>query len=136
LTELSDGHIIEGMGTERFPRQAVRKLERCEVFPLMALEGVGELRRYLDEVEAESIARAKALGATPEDIASHMGITRQGAHYKLKFSEQRLDRVQRRRQDLGGQGPEARTRARARSGDGDLDEGSIGSRDGEAASPR
>jgi hypothetical protein len=79
----------------------VRKLEKCEAFPLLALEGVGELRRYLDEIEAESIARAKDLGATSEDVASHMGITRQGAHYKMRFSEHRLQRVRALREKRG-----------------------------------
>jgi hypothetical protein len=68
---------------------------------LVALEGVGELRRYLDEIETESIVRATALGATSEEIASHMGITRQGAHYKMRFSDQRLERVRAARAKRG-----------------------------------
>jgi hypothetical protein len=114
------------MPSGRFPRQSVRKLEKCDVFPLVALEGVGELRRFLDEIEAESIVRAKALGATSEDIASHMGITRQGAHYKLKFSEQRLEKVRAGRQkrgeptlqpiDIGGPSPAEFTEPPSRGG--------------------
>ena len=77
-------------------------MERQDVFPLVALEGVGELRRFIDEVEAESIARAKAIGATAEDVARHLGITRQGAHYKMKFSEQRLEKVRALREKRGG----------------------------------
>ena len=94
----------------RFPRQAVRKLERCEVFPLVALEGVGELRRFIDEIEAESIIRARELDATAEDIAERMGITRQGAHYKIRFAERRLERA----------------RAAARRGRGAPEQGSSG----------
>jgi hypothetical protein len=107
------------MATSRFPRQAVRKLEKCEVFPLMALEGVGEIRRYIDEVEAESIARAKELGATADDIARHMGITRQGAHYKLRFSEHRLNRVRARRGTTEGEVPSGGATTQSGPGRGD-----------------
>jgi hypothetical protein len=62
-------------------------MERRTTFPLVALDAVRELRVYLDEVEAESILRAKELGASAEDIAQALGITRQGAYYKLKQLE-------------------------------------------------
>jgi hypothetical protein len=129
--------IMWHMVTGRFPRQAVRKLERCEVFPLLALEGVGELRRFIDEVEAESIDRAKALGATAEDIASHMGITRQGAHYKLKFSEQRLQRIRARGSEPGRTGSPAPEEAGAAPGqETSPDQGSSTPGDGVDAGPR
>jgi transposase-like protein len=62
-------------------------MERRTTFPLVALDAVQELRIYLDGVEAESILRAKELGASAEDIAQALGITRQGAYYKLKQLE-------------------------------------------------
>ena len=75
------------MRTERFPRQLIRRVEGRETFPLVALGALGELRAHLDEVEAEAILRAKELGASAEDIAQALGITRQGAYYKLKQLE-------------------------------------------------
>lgn len=72
------------MGDQTFPRAAVRKIEKRETFPLIALNGVTDLRIYLNEVESEAIIRAHQLGATAEDIADALAITRQGVYYKLK----------------------------------------------------
>lgn len=72
------------MTTRKFPRRLIRKLEGRETFPLVALGTLRELRGYLDEVEAEAIHRAKGMGASADDIAEALGITRQGAYYKLK----------------------------------------------------
>ena len=65
-------------------RDLVRKLENVEAFPLIALQALRELRIDLDGVEAEAILRARELGASLEDIADAMEITRQGVSYKLK----------------------------------------------------
>lgn len=65
-------------------RALVRKLENVEAFPLIALQALRELRSDLDTVEAEAILRARELGASLEDIADAMEITRQGVAYKLK----------------------------------------------------
>jgi hypothetical protein len=65
-------------------RDLVRKLENVEAFPLIALQALRELRTDLDSVEAEAILRARELGASLEDIAEAMEITRQGVSYKLK----------------------------------------------------
>jgi hypothetical protein len=65
-------------------RALVRKLENVEAFPLIALQALRELRADLDAVEAEAILRARELGASLEDIAEAMEITRQGVSYKLK----------------------------------------------------
>jgi transposase-like protein len=70
--------------TRKFPRRLIRRLEGRETFPLVALGTLRELRSYLDEVEAEAIRRAKEMGASADDIAEALGITRQGAYYKLK----------------------------------------------------
>jgi hypothetical protein len=65
-------------------RALLRKLENADAFPLIALQAVHELRADLDTVEAEAILRARDLGASLEDIADALEITRQGVSYKLK----------------------------------------------------
>ena len=65
-------------------RALIRKLENTDAFPMIALQAIRELRKDLDAVEAEAIIRARELGASFEDIAEAMEITRQGVAYKLK----------------------------------------------------
>ena len=65
-------------------RALLRKLENVEAFPLIALQALPELRADLDSVEAEALLRARELGASLEDIADALAITRQGVAYKLK----------------------------------------------------
>lgn len=65
-------------------RALVRKLENADAFPLIALQALRELRADLDLVEAEALMRARELGASLEDIAEALEITRQGVSYKLK----------------------------------------------------
>ena len=65
-------------------RALLRKLENVEAFPLIALQALPELRADLDAVEAEALLRARELGASLEDIAEALAITRQGVAYKLK----------------------------------------------------
>ena len=65
-------------------RALIRKLENVDAFPLIALQALRELRADLESVEAEAIQRARDLGASLEDIADAMEITRQGVAYKLK----------------------------------------------------
>ena len=65
-------------------RALIRKIENVEAFPMIALQALRELRADLDSVEAAAIIRARELGASLEDIADVMGITRQGVAYKLK----------------------------------------------------
>jgi hypothetical protein len=73
--------MLPGM-TDR--RALLRKLENVHAFPLIALQALPELRADLDEVEAEALLRARELGASLEDIAEALAITRQGVAYKLK----------------------------------------------------
>jgi transposase-like protein len=75
------------MATERFLRRLIRQVENRENFPLVALGALHELRGYLDQTEADAILRAKEMGASAEDIAEALDITRQGAYYKLKQLE-------------------------------------------------
>jgi hypothetical protein len=96
------------MAAQRFPRRLVRRIENRETFPLIALGALLELRAHLDEVEAEAILRAKEMGASAEDIAEALDITRQGAYYKLKQLE-RADQDGNDVEDIGVTLPEAET---------------------------
>lgn len=69
---------------EGLTRGTLRKLENVEAFPLIALQAIREVRSELDDLEASAILRARELGASLEDIADAMGITRQGVSYRLK----------------------------------------------------
>jgi hypothetical protein len=71
----------------KLPRGITRKLEQHREFPLSALEAVTEARRVLDEVECEAIACARERGATLEDIAETLGVSRQAVHYKLQRAQ-------------------------------------------------
>lgn len=72
-----------------FPRHTLRKLENRDNFPLIALGAVREVRAYIDEVEEAALSRALELGAGAEDIAEALGITRQGAYYKIRSLQKR-----------------------------------------------
>jgi hypothetical protein len=65
-------------------RSLLRKVEHSESFPLIALQAIRELREDLVESEAAAILRARELGASLEDIAESMGITRQGVAYRVR----------------------------------------------------
>jgi hypothetical protein len=65
-------------------RALLRKLENADAFPLIALQAVHDFRADLDSVEAQALLRARDLGASLEDIADALEITRQGVAYKLK----------------------------------------------------
>jgi predicted transcriptional regulator len=70
--------------SEPIKRSALRKVENAEAFPLIALQALRELRSDLEHRENDAIRRARELGASLEDIADAMGITRQGVAYRLK----------------------------------------------------
>ena len=65
-------------------RALLRKLEHASAFPMVALQAIRELRTELDAIEAEALLRARELGASLEDIAEALEITRQGVSYRLK----------------------------------------------------
>lgn len=75
---------------EPFPRRLIRRVEN-ENFPLIALTAVREIREYLDEVEDRAIRKARELGASAEDVADALGITRQGAYYKIRQLEEQKE---------------------------------------------
>jgi hypothetical protein len=70
--------------TEEIRRSLIRKVENADTFPLVALQAIRELRAQLEGAENAAIRRARELGASLEDIAEAMGITRQGVAYRLK----------------------------------------------------
>jgi hypothetical protein len=72
-----------------FPRHTLRKLANLDNFPLIALGAVRDIRDYVDEVQEAALSRALELGAGAEDIAEALGITRQGAYYKIHSLEKR-----------------------------------------------
>jgi len=74
----------------KFPRRLIRHLETPDL-PLEALESIRRLRRYLDELEAACILKARQLGATPSDIGEALGITRQAVYNRLHTLEQRAE---------------------------------------------
>jgi hypothetical protein len=105
------------MVAEGFPRQTIRKIENMN-FPLVALEAMRELGEYLDEAEAEALLRARDLGASAEDIASALGITRQGAYYKLKALEKADEADDETLEETGDGDPEPTLVASGPDGDG------------------
>jgi len=72
----------------KFPRRLIRHLETPEL-PLQTLEAIHRLRRYLEELEAACILKARELGASPTDIGEALGITRQAVYNRLRHLEQR-----------------------------------------------
>jgi DNA invertase Pin-like site-specific DNA recombinase len=72
----------------KFPRRLIRKLETPDL-PLEALEAIRRLRRYLDELDAATILKARELGASSADIGEALGITRQAVYNRLRALEQR-----------------------------------------------
>ena len=74
---------------EPLARNALRRVENAETFPLAALQALRELRSQLDQAENDAILRARELGASLEDVAEAMGITRQGVAYRLKTIQTR-----------------------------------------------
>ena len=72
----------------KFPRRLIRHLETPDL-PLEALQSIRRLRRYLDELEAACILKARQLGASSADIGEALGITRQAVNNRLHHLEQR-----------------------------------------------
>jgi hypothetical protein len=74
----------------KFPRRLIRHLETPEL-PLETLHAIHRLRRYLDELEAACILKARQLGASSADIGDALGITRQAVYNRLHHLEQRSE---------------------------------------------
>jgi DNA-directed RNA polymerase specialized sigma24 family protein len=76
------------MDVMKFPRRLIRHLETPEL-PLQTLEAIHRLRRYLDELEAACVVKARELGASPSDIGDALGITRQAVYNRLHTTRPR-----------------------------------------------
>jgi DNA invertase Pin-like site-specific DNA recombinase len=72
----------------KFPRRLIRHLETPDL-PLQTLQAIRRLRRYLEELEAACMIKARELGASPADIGEALGITRQAVYNRLHNLEQR-----------------------------------------------
>jgi hypothetical protein len=59
------------------------KRARATDMPFGSLAAIKELRGQLDELELHAIEEARAKGATWEDIAGTLGITRQALQQRL-----------------------------------------------------
>ena len=59
---------------------------------MRSLEAVRDLRRYLTEVERQAVDEARARGASAQDIADALGVTRQAVYYKIGQSPRRQER--------------------------------------------
>jgi ABC-type transporter Mla MlaB component len=66
------------------PRPLMRKLERYRDFPLESLEAVSQIREVLAEIEIRAIVEARERGATWDDIAEALSISRQSVLYRLR----------------------------------------------------
>lgn len=69
-------------------RALIRKVENLDL-PLAALSALVQLRRDLDATETSVIAEARARGATWDEIAQALGITRQALHQRIRAREAR-----------------------------------------------
>jgi hypothetical protein len=78
------------MLTEEFPRDLIRKTQ-SDNLPLVALHAIRDFRGYLERREAEAILTARKLGASADDIAEALGMTRQGVYYKLRALERPIE---------------------------------------------
>jgi hypothetical protein len=82
VVTLSDRPYPQGV-KEWSPRSLIRRIENVEAFPLVSLRAAQALQEWLDDMEAAGLRRAREMGASLEDIADALGITRQGVSYRL-----------------------------------------------------
>jgi anti-anti-sigma regulatory factor len=80
--------IVAGMDSQDeppdLPRTLIRKLERYREFPLESLEAVAQVRKVLGQIEFRAIVEARERGATWDDIAEALSISRQSVLYRLR----------------------------------------------------
>ena len=81
--------MSEDCADGKLPRSAIRKLEHHPEFPLSALEAITEIRQRLNEIECDAIAAARERGATLEDVAEVLGVSRQAVYYKIRNLERK-----------------------------------------------
>ena len=66
-----------------FAHSLIRRAENTEL-SLVSLEAIAEIRRHLDDLEADAIKSARDKGATVEDIAEAIGLTPQAIYHRLR----------------------------------------------------
>lgn len=66
----------------------LRRAQNIEL-PFSALPAIRELRGYLDGLETEIVLTAREKGATWDEIAEAMGITRQALYQRMRNRERR-----------------------------------------------
>ncbi len=64
----------------------LRRAQRYQELPIAALQAIAELRAQLAELEQAAVYAAREKGATWEEIATAMGITRQAAQMRFRAS--------------------------------------------------
>ena len=74
----------------KFPYRLIRHLETPDL-PLQTLQAIRRLRRYLEELEAACVVKARELGASTADIGEALGITRQAVYNRLHNLERRAE---------------------------------------------
>ncbi len=62
----------------------LRRAQQYQELPLAALQAIAELRPQLAELEQVAVRAAREKGATWEEIATTMGITRQAAQMRFR----------------------------------------------------
>ena len=87
-TKRPHASYLERVRVVKFPRRLIRHLETPDL-PLQTLQAIRRLRRYLEELEAACIIKARELGASPADIGEALGITRQAVYNRLHNLELR-----------------------------------------------
>jgi predicted transcriptional regulator len=66
----------------------LRRAQRYEELPLAALQAIAELRPQLAALEQAAIKVAREKGATWEEIATALGVTRQAAQMRFRADSQ------------------------------------------------
>jgi hypothetical protein len=64
----------------------LRRAQRYQELPLAALQAIADLRPRLADLEQVALQAARQKGATWEEIATAMGITRQAAQMRFRAS--------------------------------------------------
>lgn len=64
-------------------RNLLRRAENLEL-PLLGLSAILDLRERLDDLEMAAIRSARDKGATWDEIAETLGVTRQALHQRLR----------------------------------------------------
>lgn len=73
------------------PARLLRRAQNTQL-PFSALPAIRELRDHLDALETKIVLLARDKGATWDEIAEAMGITRQALYQRMRNRERRAKR--------------------------------------------